>query len=158
MGNYHNLESEFIERTMSLISQYYKIVDQYPFVEQFNYTLTINCLLGLIVLPKERAVTFIPNSKLTNHFRKEIGLELSEIGAGIITLRDLINGLRNSVAHFDITVISDEDKNLIDWIEFKDTKNGSNIIAKFRAGELLPFLTYYSNCLLRNLEKHQDHH
>ncbi|HBJ1222765.1 TPA: hypothetical protein LAQ47_004560, partial [Escherichia coli] len=25
-----------------------------PFREQYNYTLTLNCLLGLIVLPKER--------------------------------------------------------------------------------------------------------
>lgn len=158
MGNYHNLESEFIERTMSLISQYCKTLDQYPFDEQFNYTLTINCLLGLIVMPKERVVRYIPNTRLTNDFRKQIGLESSEIGAGINTLGELIQSLRHSVAHFDIDVISENEKNLIDWIEFKDTQNGNRIIAKFRANELLPFLKYYSTCLLENLERHHDHH
>jgi hypothetical protein len=54
MGNYHNIEREFVERTLQLIDQYYEVLDHYPFEEQFNYTLTINCLLGLIVMPKER--------------------------------------------------------------------------------------------------------
>jgi len=156
MGNYQNIESEFIERTMRLISQYYEILIQYPFKEQFNYTLTINCLLGLIVMPKEKIVSYIPDTRLTADFLKHIGIELSEIGNGIRTLRDLIQGLRHSVAHFDINVISENEENKIDWIEFKDSLNGSNTIAKFRSSELLPFLRYYSDCLLENLERHRN--
>ncbi|MEW8347354.1 MAG: HEPN family nuclease [Candidatus Thiodiazotropha taylori] len=57
MGNYHDLEDEFVERTIRLIDQYYNVLGNYPFEEQFNYTLTINCLLGLIVMPKERIIS-----------------------------------------------------------------------------------------------------
>lgn len=156
MGNYHNLEFDFIERTMRLISQYYEILDQYPFKEQFNYTLTINCLLGLIVMPKEKVMSYIPDTRLTADFRNQIGMEYSEIGNGIRTLRELIRGLRRSVAHFDINVISEDDRNFIDWIEFKDTQNGGKTIANFRSSELLPFLRHYSGCLLQNLERHRN--
>jgi len=156
MGNYHNLESDFIERTMSLISQYYDALEQYPFEEQFNYTLTINCLLGLIIMPKERVVSYIPTKRLTNEFRKEIGIEHSEIDGTINTLRDLIQALRHSVAHFDINVISENDENRIDWIEFNDSQNGDALVAKFYSKELLPFLKYYSGCLLENLGRYRN--
>ncbi|RLL49118.1 hypothetical protein D8Y20_13360 [Mariprofundus sp. EBB-1] len=156
MGNYHDLESEFIERTMRLISQYYETLDRYVFEEQYNYTLTINCLLGLIVMPKERVMPYIPTIRLTTEFRKEIGMEHSEIGTGIVTLRDLVKGLRHSVAHFAINVISEDDRNLIDWIEFKDTQNNDLLIARFKSSELQAFLKYYSGCLLENLERNRN--
>lgn len=54
MGNYANLELEFIERTIKLINQYTELIQDRAFDEQLNYTLTINCLLGLIIMPKER--------------------------------------------------------------------------------------------------------
>lgn len=155
MGNYHNIEYEFIDRTIKLIAQYNSILHQFPFEEQYNYTLTINCLLGLIVMPKEKVITFIPTSKLTKAFKGELGLERSEIGAGIDTLRDLIKALRHSVAHFDINVISEDDKNHIDWLEFKDTENEDILVAKFRADEIIPFLDFYSVCLLKNLKAYQ---
>jgi len=156
MGNYHNIETEFIERTMYLILQYQEMSEKYEFDEQYNYTLTINCLLGLVVMPKERVVDYIPNNRLTANFKKEVGLKYSIISNNITSLQGLIKGLRHSVAHFDINVISEDDKNLIDWIEFKDTKNVDNIIVKFRANEILPFLQYYSSCLLENLERHRS--
>jgi hypothetical protein len=66
MGNYKDLELEFIDRTIKLIDQYYAILDNYPFEEQFNYTLTINCLLGIIVMPKERIMSYeVPPIKRT---------------------------------------------------------------------------------------------
>ena len=153
MGNYHNIEYDFIERTIRLISQYQAILDQYPFEEQYNYTLTINCLLGLIIMPKERVISFIPITRLTTEFKQTIGLEDSIIHSDIQTLRDLIQTLRHSIAHFDIHIKSDTDENHIDWINFKDTEDG-NTIASFKANELVPFLEYYSTCLLENLKRH----
>lgn len=65
MGNYKNLETEFIERTLRLVSQYESLMHKYPFEEQYNYTLLINSLLGVIVMPKERTIGFLPNDRLT---------------------------------------------------------------------------------------------
>lgn len=156
MGNYSDLENDFIERTMRLIHQYYATLDQYPFEEQFNYTLTINCLLGLIVMPKERVITYVPNDRLTSEYKERIGLQRSEVGEHITTLRDLIFSLRHAVAHFNITVISENDEGLIDWVEFLDAENGGRTIAKFRSNEILPFLKHYTDCLISNLNNYRN--
>lgn len=155
MGNYTNLEQEFIERSINLIEQYTRLCSDFPFEEQYNYTLTINCLLGLIVMPKERVIAFVPTTRLTNDYKAEIGLERSEISRDISTLRDLVNGLRNSIAHFDINVISENERNIIDYIEFNDTNNHRAIV-RFRANEMLPFLKYYSNCLIENMRNYRN--
>jgi len=156
MGNYHSIETEFIERTLRLIEQYYSVLDDYSFNEQFNYTLTINCLLGLIVMPKERVISYVPINRLTRDYLAEIGAPSLKVGANINTLRDLIKSLRNAVAHFDITVISEDERNLVDWLEFSDSDNDGALVASFRSSELLPFLRYYTDCLLTNMERHRE--
>lgn len=155
MGNYHDVESEFIERTLRLIDQYYAALDNYPFEEQFNYTLTINCLLGLIVMPKERVIAYVPTNRLTQVHLAEIGVPSLEVRQSTRTLRELIVALRHAVAHFDIKVISESDENLVDWLEFSDSENGGELVARFRANELLPFLRHYASILLQNMERHR---
>ncbi len=156
MGNYSDLEKEFIERTIHLIDQYYASLEQYPFEQQYNYTLTINCLLGLIVMPKEKVITYLPNERLTIEYKESIGLQNSIIGENIETLKDLIISLRHAIAHFDITVISESEEDLIDWVEFKDSENGGRTIAKFRSTELLPFLKHYTGYLISNLNNYRN--
>lgn len=76
MGNYTDFKQEFIMRTMMLIEQYHEeIIPTKPFYEQFNYTLLINCLLGLIVMPRERAISAIPIDRLTTEFKKGMGIQ-----------------------------------------------------------------------------------
>lgn len=156
MGNYSDLEIEFIERTLALIDQYYTVLDQYPFEHQYNYTLTINCLLGLIVMPKERVITYIPKHPLGNSLMAEMGLKESVFGPHINDLKSLIKSLRHSIAHFNITILSESEDNFVDWIEFQDAEHGNRVVAKFRACELLPFLRYYSNCLVDNLRRYRN--
>src|SRR6056297_404730 len=158
MGNYCNLESEFVNRTLRLIDQYYSVLNNYPFDEQFNHTLTINCLLGLIVMPQERVISYVPTDRLTREYQAEIGSPSLEVGANVVTLRDLIKALRNAVAHFDITVTSVDDRNLLDWLGVLDSENGGVLVAKFRGSELLSFLRYYANCLLENMEKYRRYY
>ena len=54
MGNYRNFETDFIERSLELIAQYEVRLNEYDFEHQYNHTLLINCLLGLIVLRRRR--------------------------------------------------------------------------------------------------------
>lgn len=156
MGIYHNLEPEFIQRTLRLIDQYYGVLEKYPFEEQFNYTLIINCLLGLIVMPKERVISYIPTDRLTQELLAEIGSPSLVVNENIRTLRDLIRSLRHAIAHFNINVISESEDNLVDLLEFYNSENGDELVAKFRANELLPFLRFYANWLLQNIERHRD--
>lgn len=75
MGNYSDFETEFVQRTLALIDQYNEMIKELgkPFREQYNYTLTLNCLLGLIVMPKERALSFLPAERLTQQLKQAWG-------------------------------------------------------------------------------------
>ena len=154
MGNYSEIEIEFIERTVELIEQYCSDLEKYPFEKQFNHTLVINCMLGLIIMPKEKVITYVPNERLTTEYKNHIGLQHTEIHKDIKTLRDLIQRLRNSIAHFSINVISDDEHKRIDWIEFIDSENGGKSLARFKESEIFPFLKHYSTNLVENMKKY----
>ena len=156
MGNYVDFEQDFIMRTMMLIEQYYdEVVPNKPFFEQFNYTLLINCLFGLIVMPKERAMSAIPTTRLTVELKRQMGIQQSRLPSSETTLRDLIIKMRHSVAHCDIEVISQDADNRFDVVNFKDTES-QQVFASFVASELLPFLRFYTDALNNNLQHIYD--
>jgi hypothetical protein len=47
-------EQDFVKRTLKLIEQYDKHRRTLPNAQHFEETLLVNCLIGLLVLPKER--------------------------------------------------------------------------------------------------------
>ena len=152
MGNYVDFEQDFIMRTMMLIEQYYdEVVPNKPFYEQFNYTLLINCLFGLIVMPKERAMSAIPTTRLTIELKRQMGIQQSHLPSSETTLRDLIIKMRHSVAHCDFEVISQDADNRFDLVNFKDTES-KHVFASFVASEIRPFLRFYTDVLNNNLQ------
>ena len=153
MGNYYQLEIDFVRRTLDLIEQYEQLKDQFPFEQQFNHTLLTNCLLGLIVLPKEKALSYIPKTRIA--FVKalaEWGISKSTFNPDIKDTVELFQRLRNAVAHFDITFISETPEHLIDKIEFRDVEADLDV-ATFYADEFLQFIRFYATTLLTNLER-----
>lgn len=156
MGNYRNIDTDFIERTLELISQYESVLHKYDFDKQFNHTLLINCLLGLIVFPKERAISFLPKEKITKELLTEMGVENSSFNTEINDLKSLIIALRHSIAHFDIHFVSENEEYLIDKIQFKDRDKGANyVIATFIPSELLNFIRYYGSWFVSTIRKHK---
>ncbi|PSV49849.1 HEPN family nuclease [Photobacterium indicum] len=158
MGNYNNFEPDFVSRTIDLIEQYYAMIEQLevPFEKQFNYTLTLNCLLGLIVMPKEREIRCVPNTRLTADFKNEMGLNRSILPDSQTTLRRLIEMMRHSVAHFDIEVESTDEHNLVNFVNFKDTAS-KEVYARFSSDEILPFLKFYAERLVENIHQKQQY-
>lgn len=156
MGNYRNIDIDFIDRTLELISQYESILHKYEFDKQFNHTLLINCMLGLIVFPKERAISYLPNETITEKLLKEMGVELSIFNPDIKDLKNLVISLRHSIAHFDIHFESENDSFLIDKILFKDRDKGPDyVIASFIPSELLNFIRYYGNWFVNTIRKYK---
>lgn len=156
MGNYRNLEIDFIERTLNLISQYESILHRYEFEKQYNHTLLVNCLLGLIVFPKEKSITYLPNERITEKLKGEMGIEQSYINNDNMELKSLIVALRHSIAHFNIEFESNNDENLIDRIVFKDNDIDDNyIVASFVPVELLSFIRYYSGWFIKTVIKYK---
>lgn len=156
MGNYKNVDTEFVERTLAVISQYEQLMYNFEFKHQYNHTLLINCLLGLIIFPKENNITFLPKTILDDNLKKEMGISESIFNSEITNLKDLIICLRHSLAHFDITFNSKTDDFLIDEIIFKDRFKGENyIVANFKPSELLSFIRYYGWWLIKNIEDYK---
>ncbi len=153
MGNYSDFEYDFIDRTLAVISQYDSTLHKYEFKEQYNYTLLLNCLTGLIVMPKERTIDMIPKERLITDMKKQMGLHDTQINPTITTVKDLVIQMRHCVAHFSIRIESENDEFLINRIVFYDEERGAGyIVATFKATELLPFVRYYADWLKSNLQ------
>ena len=154
MGGYQYFEHDFIDRTLHLIGQYEDILHQYPFAEQYNYTLLINCLFGIIVMPKERAESRLPADRITADLKKEMGLVESTFAANVKTLKDLAIKMRHSISHASFEVESHSDQHLIDFIVFSDAPDyGGLEFARFKADELLPFVRYYGGWVMSNIRR-----
>jgi hypothetical protein len=157
MGNFRDIETEFVERTLAVISQYEDLMHKFPEAYRYNHTLLVNCMLGLIVFPKENSLTYLPKDRLDNRLKEQMGIATSEINPEITELRALIIALRHSVAHFDIDFISQDDKFLIDEIVFKDRQRGDDYyVVKFKPDDLLGFVQYYAGWLLHNLKHYRQ--
>jgi len=153
MGNYYQLEIDFVERTLNLIDQYEELKENFPFEHQYNHTLLTNCLLGLIVLPKEKALTYTPKMRMELvKSLAEWGITKSTFHPSIKDTRELFHRLRNAVAHFDIDFISETQEHLIDRIEFRDSEAEIHV-ATFYADEFLQFIRFYADTLLSNLRR-----
>jgi len=153
MGNYARLEVDFVERTLKLIKQYDRLKGQFPFDEQYDHTLLINAMLGLIILPKEKSLSYIPKERLA--FVKvlnEWGINRTWFNEDLKNTTELLKRLRNSVAHFDIEFMSETPENHIDLIRFVDKEAGMHV-ATFQASELRLFIEYYANLLIRNMQR-----
>ena len=145
MGFYKDITFDFIDRTLSIIEQYEIVRYEFEEEEQYNHTLLINCLLGIIVMPKEIIFDQIPKDRLTKTLKEEMGLLTSSVNTSITTLKRLIRDLRHAIAHFNVEVLQHNNSGQIDQINFK-YDDGSYIV-QFVPDELLSFIRYYGNWL-----------
>lgn len=101
MSYLSDFDRSFSEHTLQLVQTY---------EGKFDATLMVNCLLGLLVVPKETVLKAIPESPLTD--LPKWGISMGSIKSSgrptktnprPETLRGLVANLRHSVAHFQIT-------------------------------------------------------
>lgn len=116
MGYKSDFEQRFMERTLSIVQAY---------DGEYEATLLINCLLGLLVLPNEKLLEKIPKTPLDSlvdwGIRPESIINAGKCNHGHtheLNLLQLVRRMRNAVAHFKVTPFpSDGD---VDGFEFKD--------------------------------------
>ena len=87
-------EREFMKRTLEIVRQYHG---------DFNATLLLNCLLGLLIVPKEICLNAIPEDPVSELPRWGISPQsIRSFGRrpNSDSLRGLVHSLRNAVAHF----------------------------------------------------------
>lgn len=103
---YEKLVKDFIERTMdnlAAIDELVKAQGKKPTV--FETTQLVNSCLGLIVMPKEKHINDIPNRSIQK--LKDEGWPIPQLTNSSeqrhdLNLRQLIEYLRNAIAHFHI--------------------------------------------------------
>ncbi|WP_048441058.1 HEPN family nuclease [Caenimonas sp. SL110] len=126
MSYLSNFERSFSEHTLAVIEEYSGTYDA---------TLLINCLLGLLVVPKETVLNAIPDTPLSE--LKKWGIEPASIrdpgrsrgtkDPDPKTLRGLVANLRHSVAHFRIQPVPKEGE--VNAFEFRNDRGLNAVIS-----------------------------
>jgi hypothetical protein len=103
MSYLSHFEHSFVENTLALVDSY---------EGKYDATILVNCLLGLLVVPKESFLDVIPEEPLSS--LKKWGINPDSIrnpgrptkkNPNPETLRGLVTNLRHAVAHFNIRPI-----------------------------------------------------
>lgn len=140
MSYLSNFERSFSEHTLELVHRY-----QGP----HDATFLVNCLLGLLVVPRETALNAIPDDPLVGLLHWGIS-PASIKAAGRPTnanprpdsLRGLVTNLRHSVAHFRVKPIPAEG----DVLAF-EFRNDVGLHAEITLAELQQFIERLSEHL-----------
>jgi hypothetical protein len=109
--DYQNLVRDFIQRTRKNLEYIEKAHATDPSAEVYEVTQLINSLLGLIVFPKEQYFLHIPETPLEDLAAK--GWKIPDVKGNfskIKNLRQLMQYMRNAVAHSNLEFISDGHK------------------------------------------------
>lgn len=118
---------DFAERTLKNIICIHEVAAIRP-CDAFEVTETINALLGIIVFPQQIGKPMIPDIPLSSLPGGEWPQSVISVSNEFLTLRRLMDSMRNSIAHGDLAFIGDE-KSDIARVSFggKFKRNGKSI-------------------------------
>jgi hypothetical protein len=134
MSYLSDFERSFMDHTLHLVESY---------TGEYDVTLLLNCLLGLLVLPKEQFLQHIPEDSLS---------ELSKWGispSSIInpgrptktnprpeTLRGLVTNMRHAIAHFNVKPVPPTSA-----VKYLEYTNESGLKARVDVHEMRAFVS-----------------
>lgn len=128
-------EKDFMRRTKSILDGYQG---------QFEATLLINCLLGLLILPKEKLEDCLPdvefNSLSSWGIQSQSIIKKGKCDHGHQhdpSLKQLMRRLRNAAAHFRVEPIHDEEKRKVKGFKFADSNGFEAVFSLVEIRSLL---------------------
>lgn len=117
-------------------------------------TQLVNSLLGLLVFPKERYYYSIPEIPLST--LEELGFPTIKVIGNFqpaMNLRELVSYLRNAIAHFNISFLTDRD-NQISGVEVWNIRGGkTNWKAEIQLDELRIIVDKFIDLLLDEVKE-----
>lgn len=103
MSYLDNFEHSFMQHTLAIVQEY---------TGEYAATMLVNCLLGLLVVPKEKFLDAIPAVPLADLANWGISPDSvknpgkpTKANPHPDTLRGLVHNLRNAVAHCNLTPV-----------------------------------------------------
>jgi len=141
MSYLDDFEHSFMQHTLEIVRNY---------KGPFEASILINCLLGLLIVPKETSLNAIPLDPLSDlpkwGIKQESIKNVGKIyGGNSKTIRDLIINLRHSVAHFKLKPVPRTRD--VHSFEFS---NRDGLKATISLGELRDFVEKLADYLARN--------
>jgi hypothetical protein len=129
MGMY-NTEKDFIQRSIEIVRQYDVLKNEIPPKQQYEETMFVNFLMGLLIVTKEEYLAHIPK-----------GFALTTVAGVQIDLTKLFFiQLRNAIAHYNFKLLDKDNDERIDSIEFKN-------IGVFKLDTFKPFILDFAQQL-----------
>ena len=107
--DHEKLLADFANRTRHNLQIIREIRETQPEREAYEVTQLINSMLGLLVFPKERYLSNIPNKTL-DALKKE-GWPIPEVRPGFTEVKDFhqfLSFMRNAIAHFNVEFLQNE--------------------------------------------------
>ncbi|MDR0834651.1 MAG: hypothetical protein LBN93_10805 [Candidatus Symbiothrix sp.] len=157
MSFYKQQEYDFVCRTRTIIEQYDRL--QIDEKEKFEVTLFINCLVGLLIIPQQHWYDNLPTEIIS---QEKWGISPNDIKKNNKdnTVNEVARHLRNSVAHYNFKVISDDVSKKIDKIKFEDftdkTKTNKTFEETISVSNLRKFTTQLTDCMLTEMQKERS--
>jgi len=146
------LEDEFIQRTEKNLRAIENLSKKGESV--YEVTQLINSLLGLLVYPREVIFNNIPRITRKTMINEGWPLPDEQIEQ-VRDLKELLNNMRNAVAHFNIELINNG--NAIEGLKFKNYAQDDKERAKplwigvYRLEPLKRFVDMFLACIKKNI-------
>lgn len=129
-----NTVKEFIQRTNVIIRQY-KSQENYLGEKYYDVTLNLNCMLGLVVLPREAHINKLPNTNVPDIVQQTLVSAKDTSNNNIsVRFKEYIIGLRNGIIHFgQSNSLKFTNRNgKIAAVELEGNTNGNQHTLKYR--------------------------
>jgi len=142
---YKNLEIDFIDRTLKVIKQYETLMPNLSDENQYDVTLYLNCMTGILLLPRENGFlqTYLPDDTIENW-----GIARDKVHNSISTIKQLAERLRHCIAHFDAKFKSNEHEK-IEKVIFNDKRRNIEI-AEFDINDFKIIVELMAEYLVNN--------
>ncbi len=146
---YPDFKTDFVKRTI-------KIWEKLSHETEYEVTLLINCLFGLIIIPTENNKIFNDDEKSKEYKKYFIGQLKQYASSWQKEKKDyqLVNCMKNALSHLNIDTEPDPENGKIKFVKFKDKKGRKatefHTEIKFAIGNLKIFARNIANYFLEN--------
>ena len=139
---YTDFKKDFPKRTIDILNGYKC---------EYNVTLLLNCLLALLVLPKEKFYDNIPEEIPPDWGLTKEHIQKVQCQVCGYKLKNIVLNMRHAIAHLDVKTTKDYKGN-IEKVRFK---NRSKFIAEIPVGDLKTFVIKLTKYVIES-EKNQN--
>lgn len=126
---YSDFKTDFPKRTID-------IIERYSSKEKYDVTLLLNCLLALLVLPKEKFYDNIPEEIPHDWGLKKENIQKVQCRVCGYKIKNIVTNMRHAIAHLNIETSNDSNGN-IEKVKFI---NRSKFIAEIPVKDLKTFV------------------